>query len=226
MDEMVIVNLWFVLLPSPALTIPSTALTIPSPALTIPFPPVNKFPNKLAPNVPSNILKNPPLCSLVSFSIVLVTPFNKIPEFSNASIIFIISFISSCSIINLTLEPCIFFFSIADIAAVKPNSANTFLANGIATFINGPTNLINNLPKNPSDCINFFIWTLLNFISVAKLLLIAFLSLVFCLVVNNNSRGSSSLLKFLIPNLNVAPSLDLTAFLIYLIVHLLIYSLF
>ena len=76
MDEMVIVNLGVFLLSSPALTIPSPALTIPSPALIIPFPPVNKFPNKLAPNVSINILKNPPLCSLVSFSIVLVTPFN------------------------------------------------------------------------------------------------------------------------------------------------------
>ena len=46
---------------------------------------------------------------LVSFLIVLVTPFNKIPEFSNASIIFIILFISSCSITKLTPEPCIFF---------------------------------------------------------------------------------------------------------------------
>ena len=98
--------------------------------------------------------------------------------------------------------------SIADIAAVKPNGANTFLANGIATFINGPTNLLNNLPKNPPDCINFFICALLNFLSVAKLLLIAFLNLVFCLVVNNNSCGSSSSLKFLMPNLNVAPLLD------------------
>ena len=47
--------------------------------------------------------------------------------------------------------------SIADIAAVRPNGANTFLANGIATFINGPANLLNNLPKNPPDCIKFFI---------------------------------------------------------------------
>ena len=62
--------------------------------------------------------------------------------------------------------------------------------------------------------------------SVAKLLLIAFLNLVFCLVVNNNSCGSSSLLKFLMPSLNVTPSLDLTAFLIYLIVYLLTYNLF
>ena len=43
--------------------------------------------------------------------------------------------------------------SIADIVAVKPNGANTFLANGHATFINGPANL----PKNPPECINFFI---------------------------------------------------------------------
>ena len=47
--------------------------------------------------------------------------------------------------------------SIADIAAVKPNGANTFLANGIATCINGPANLFSNLPKNPPDYINFFI---------------------------------------------------------------------
>ena len=51
-------NFFFFLLPSPA-------LTIPSPARANPFPPDNKLPNKLAPNVPSNILKNPPLCSLV-----------------------------------------------------------------------------------------------------------------------------------------------------------------
>ena len=58
----------------------------------------------------------------------------------------------------------------------------------------------------------FFYCALLNFISVAELLLIALCNLVFCLVVNNNSCGCSFLLKFLMPNLNVAPSLDLTAF--------------
>ena len=102
--------------------------------------------------------------------------------------------------------------STADIAAVKPNGANTFLANGNATFINGPANLLNNLPKNPPDYIIFFICALLNFISVAELLLRAFLNLVFCLVVNNNSCGVSFLLNFLMPHLNVVPSLDLTAF--------------
>ena len=77
MDEMVTANLSFFLLPSPLALLPSPARTIlspltllaalPSPSLIMPFPPVNKLPNKLAPNVPSNILKNPPLCSLVSF---------------------------------------------------------------------------------------------------------------------------------------------------------------
>ena len=84
MDEKVTANLGFFLAPSPLallVALPSPALTIPSPALIIPFPPVNQFPNKLAPKVPSNILKYLPLCSLVSFSIVLVTPFNKYQNF-------------------------------------------------------------------------------------------------------------------------------------------------
>ena len=154
MDEKVIVNLGFFFTSTPFF-----CTYYPSPARIIPFP-VNKLPNKLASKVPKSIPKNPPLCSLVSFSIVLVTPFNKIPEFAKASIILIISFMSSCSIVTLTPDPCIFFCilpSIADIAAVRPHGANTFLANAIATFINGPANLLNSLPKNPPDCINCFI---------------------------------------------------------------------
>ena len=81
MDEKVTVNLVFFLLLSPARTILSPARTIPSPALIIPFPPVNKLPNKLAPKVPKRIPKNPSLCSIVSFSIVLVTPFTKYQNF-------------------------------------------------------------------------------------------------------------------------------------------------
>ena len=50
MDEKVTANLVFFLTPSPA-------LITPSPARTIPFLPVNKFPNKLAPNVPKAYLK-------------------------------------------------------------------------------------------------------------------------------------------------------------------------
>ena len=62
---------------------PEPVLAIPSPALTVHFPD-NKLPNKDAPKVPNNILRNPPFCSFVSFLIVLVTPFNKIFQSSKA----------------------------------------------------------------------------------------------------------------------------------------------
>ena len=72
----------------PALTIPFLYLFCetedkgkPDPPLTIPFP-VKKLRNKLALNIPYNILKNCPLFSFVPFLIVLVTPFNKILESS------------------------------------------------------------------------------------------------------------------------------------------------
>ena len=110
MDEKVTVNLGVFFTPAPftcsyySITFGS-ARYAPFASSHNTFPLLNKLPNKLAPNVPSNILQNPPLCSLVSLLIVLLTTFNKIPEFSRALIIFIISFMSSCSIINLTPEP-------------------------------------------------------------------------------------------------------------------------
>ena len=50
--------------PKPALRIPSPDLFIPLlfPALYISHP-VKRFPNKVAPNVPNNKLRNPPFCS-------------------------------------------------------------------------------------------------------------------------------------------------------------------
>ena len=53
--------------PVPALTIPFHFL-FPESALTILFP-ADKFPNKLAPKVPNNILKIPPFLSFFSFLI-------------------------------------------------------------------------------------------------------------------------------------------------------------
>ena len=47
----------------------------------MPFP-VKRFPNKLAPNMPNNILRNPPFCSFTSFLTVLVTLSNNKPESS------------------------------------------------------------------------------------------------------------------------------------------------
>ena len=60
-----------------------------------------------------------------------------------------------------------FFFwipaSIAEAAAVISNGAKTFFAKGIAAFINGPVNLLNNNPKNPLDWIILVIWALESF---------------------------------------------------------------
>ena len=56
--------------------------------------------------------------------------------------------------------------SIAEAAAVIPNVAKTFFAKGIATSVNGPTNLLNNYPKNPPDWIILEIWALESFRSV------------------------------------------------------------
>ena len=107
----------------------------PEAALTIPFP-AYKFPKKLAPKVPNNILKNLPFCSFDSFLIVLVTPFSEILESSRVWIIFFMSFISSFEIIKVVVpEPCIFFWipaSIAEAAAVIPNGARKhFLLKGL-----------------------------------------------------------------------------------------------
>ena len=83
------------------------------------------------------------------------------------------SFISSFEIVKVAVsEPCIFLFyfllfyffwipaSIAEAPAVIPKRAKTFFAKGIATFINGPANLLNKDPKNPSDWIILEIWAL------------------------------------------------------------------
>ena len=57
-----------------------------------------------------------------------------------------------------------FFFlipaSIAEAAAVIPNGAKSFVAEGIA---NGPANLLNKDPKNPPDWIILEIWALESF---------------------------------------------------------------
>ena len=75
------------MLPSPALTIPSPALCIPLTFLFTPLP-VRRFPNKLAPNVPNNILRNPPFCFFISFLTDSVIPFNNKPESSSDFLLF------------------------------------------------------------------------------------------------------------------------------------------
>ena len=78
---------------------PWLTLAVPSPSLITPLP-ANIFPNRLAPNVPNNILRNPPFCSLASFLIVSLTPSNNNPESSRDLTIFKMSSSSSFEIIQ------------------------------------------------------------------------------------------------------------------------------
>ena len=70
----------------------------------------------------------------------------------------ILSFISLFEIINVVvLEPCMFFLFLLQslkqqlLFLIKLNYF--FFAKGIATFIDGPANLLNSDPKNPPDWI-------------------------------------------------------------------------
>ena len=73
---------------------PLPTLAVPFPALITPLP-ANIFINTFAPNVPNNILRSPPFSSLDSFLIVLLTPFNNIPESSRDLTILKMSSLSS-----------------------------------------------------------------------------------------------------------------------------------
>ena len=84
---------------------------------SIVFLPANRFPNKLAPNVPNNMLKNSPFCSFASFLIASLTPFIHKPDSSRHLIIFITSFISSLKIINVVVpDPNVFLWITASVA--------------------------------------------------------------------------------------------------------------
>ena len=150
---------------------PSPALIVPSPALIILLQDkffVNKPRSKEAPKVPINILRNTPLCSLASFSIVSLTPFNNNPESSRDLTIFKISSISSFEIIKIVLLlfalPDLKIFlcipaSAADAAAVNYNGIKTLLANGLITLLikGNPVFSVGSksLSRNPPDCIIF-----------------------------------------------------------------------
>ena len=84
------------------------ALIVPSPAIIVSLP-VNIFTNKLAPNVPNNILRNQHFCSFASYLNVLITPFIDKPDSSRVLTILMISFISSFETINVVVpDPNIF----------------------------------------------------------------------------------------------------------------------
>ena len=128
------------------------------PALIVPLP-VKRFPNKLAPEVPDNVLRNRPFCYFASFLIVSLTPFINNSDSSRDLTIFIISFISSLEINSVVKpDPNISWWIIApvaDAAAVNPNGIKTLLANGLSIFPIKFNPVLNNGPislfKNSSD---------------------------------------------------------------------------
>ena len=69
-------------------------------ALFIPLP-ARILPNKLRPNKPNNILRNLPFCSLASFWILSLTPFNSKSGSSRDLTILIMYSISSFDIISV-----------------------------------------------------------------------------------------------------------------------------
>ena len=71
--------------------------------------------------------------------------------------------------------------------ADNPNGANTFLANGTATFINGPANLPNKFLKILLIVSFLIIEFFDNLISVDVFLAKALRIFATCLLVNNNS---------------------------------------
>ena len=161
---------------------------MPTPALIVSLL-AYRFSNKLASNVPNNIIKNPPFCYFISF-------INK-PDSSSDLTIFRILFTFSFEIINVvTPDRNIFLWiaaSVADTAAVNPNGIKTLLANGLSTFpikgnpvfSNGPKGL----PKNPPDCPILCNWVFDNFILAEELFVKALQSFRSCVLVNNKLCG-------------------------------------
>ena len=161
-----------------------------SPSLIVPSPTLNK----LAPDVPNNILRNAPLCYFASFLIVLLTSFINKPDSSSDLTIFIISIISSLKVINVvTHDPNIFLWiaaSAADTAVVNPYGIKTLASSGLSTlfikvnpaFSNDPKSLPKNPPHYPILCN----WVFDNFILAEELFAKAFRSFETCVLVNNN----------------------------------------
>ena len=70
----------------------------------------NRCPNKLAPNVPNNMPRNPPFCYFDSFLVVSLTPVINKPDFLRNLTIFMRPFISSFEIINVFSPTFTYFY--------------------------------------------------------------------------------------------------------------------
>ena len=70
---------------------------------------VNGLPNKLAANIPNNIGRNPPFCSLASLLIVSLIHSVSNPDSSGDLTIFILFFMSSFEITNAAVSHEFYF---------------------------------------------------------------------------------------------------------------------
>ena len=99
---------------------------------------VNRFSNKLPPNAPNNMLKNPLFYFFGSFIIVLLRPCINNPDSSGDLIKFIISSNSSFEMISAFIpDPNIFVLitaSVVDTAAVICKGIKAISASGLSRF--------------------------------------------------------------------------------------------
>ena len=106
-------------------------------SIATPFP-IKRCPNKLAPSVPYNILRNSPFCSFTPFLTDSVTLFKNNPESSRDFTILIRSSKSLFDIISVVFpDPNIFLCipaSAANVAAVSPKGINRLLTNEVIAF--------------------------------------------------------------------------------------------
>ena len=63
----------------------------------------NRFPSKLALNVPNNIVRNTRLSFVALFLFFLLTSFINKPDSSRDLVVYMISFISALEIVNIVL---------------------------------------------------------------------------------------------------------------------------
>ena len=107
----------------------SEILTCSLPALIVSLP-INRFLNKLAPNVTNSMLRNPLFWSFASYLIVSPMLFINKLDSSLDQVLQIIKVVAS--------DPNIFLWAVAsvsDATAANPNGIKTLLANGQVHFL-------------------------------------------------------------------------------------------
>ena len=114
----------------------SEILTCSLPALIVSLP-INRFLNKLAPNVTNSILRNPLFWSFASFFIVSPMLFINKLDSTLDQVLQIIEVVAS--------DPNIFLWAVASVSyatAANPNGIKTLLANGQVHFLVKPILLL------------------------------------------------------------------------------------